>query len=94
MAFARTQAPADGQIVRCAGHGAVVVFVDEEGQPTSAPQLCPDCTQALGDGHWQFLEFAAQDLNASPIKHRFSQSQHPRIVADAGIARAPPLDVI
>lgn len=40
MAFARGMPPAEGMITLCSGHGAVIVYVDAEGQPTSAPQLC------------------------------------------------------
>ncbi|MEP4196747.1 MAG: hypothetical protein ABJL99_14045 [Aliishimia sp.] len=47
MAFARGQAPAEGQMVICAGHATYIVYTDSEGQPTSPPQLCSDCLVSL-----------------------------------------------
>lgn len=31
-----------GQMVLCTGTGPVVVYMDEDGQPTRAPHYCPD----------------------------------------------------
>lgn len=31
-----------GQMVLCTGTGPVVVYVDQDGQPTKAPHYCPD----------------------------------------------------
>ncbi|MEM7318819.1 MAG: hypothetical protein AAF408_07330 [Pseudomonadota bacterium] len=42
MAQARGMDMAVGQIVICSGTGPVIIFVDETGQPTQAPQYCPD----------------------------------------------------
>lgn len=42
-AVARGMSPASGQMELCIGASSVVVFVDEDGQPTAAPHLCPDC---------------------------------------------------
>lgn len=42
MAFARGQAPAEGQMVLCTGNHVITVYVDADGQPTSPPQLCAD----------------------------------------------------
>ena len=42
MAVARGAAPATGQMVLCTGAGTVMVYMDAEGQPTSAPHICPD----------------------------------------------------
>ncbi len=47
MAFARGQAPAEGQMILCTGQGMVMVFTDADGRPTSPPQLCADGAQAL-----------------------------------------------
>lgn len=94
MAFARTQAPADGQMVLCTGHGSFVVYVDEDGQPTSAPQLCTDCSQALSTALWQAFELAPRALTFFQAKHARTLSQHPRVLAQTGAARAPPVDVI
>lgn len=48
MAVTRVSTDATGQVVLCIGAKAVVVYVDDEGQPTAAPHICPDC--ALTDG--------------------------------------------
>jgi hypothetical protein len=42
MAVARGASAASGQIVLCTGAGPVAVYIDAEGQPTSAPHICPD----------------------------------------------------
>jgi len=42
MALARGASAATGQMVLCMGTGPVVVYTDAEGQPTSAPHICPD----------------------------------------------------
>ena len=42
MAIAKGGSAASGQMVLCTGSGPVVVYVDAEGQPTSAPHICPD----------------------------------------------------
>lgn len=48
MAVTRVSADATGQVVLCVSAEIVTVYVDEEGQPTAAPHLCPDC--ALNEG--------------------------------------------
>lgn len=35
------------QMVICVGATAVIVYVDDEGQPVEAPHLCPDCALHL-----------------------------------------------
>ncbi|MGR3623871.1 hypothetical protein [Pseudophaeobacter sp.] len=40
---------ATGQMVICSGSGPVIVFVDNEGQPTRPPHFCPDCVMNLLD---------------------------------------------
>lgn len=42
MAVARGASAATGQMVLCTGTGPVAVYVDAQGQPTSAPHICPD----------------------------------------------------
>lgn len=39
--------PVTGFMTLCIGQGVVVVLTDENGQPVSAPHLCPDCALAL-----------------------------------------------
>lgn len=47
MAFSRGQAPAQGQMILCTAQGAVRIFTDADGRPTSPPQLCAEGVQAL-----------------------------------------------
>ncbi len=47
LGTARGQAPAEGQLVICSGHGTKVIWVDGEGQPTQAPHYCADCVLSL-----------------------------------------------
>ena len=47
MATARGASAATGQMVICTGTGPVVVYIDDEGQPTAAPHICPDCVLAF-----------------------------------------------
>lgn len=46
-ALARTMPDAAGQMVLCTGTGPVMVYFDEDGAPTAAPHLCPDCALSL-----------------------------------------------
>lgn len=42
MAVARGASAATGQMVLCTGSGPQAVYTDAEGNPTSAPHICPD----------------------------------------------------
>ncbi|MGH1577358.1 hypothetical protein [Planktotalea sp.] len=46
-AVARTMPDATGQMVICTGVGPTMVYVDENGEPTTPPQLCPDYALSL-----------------------------------------------
>ena len=56
-AVARTMPDATGQMVLCTGTGPVMVYTDEDGNPTSAPHICPDfavpdsCAGCAGTAH-------------------------------------------
>ena len=47
LAIARGASAASGQMVICTGTGPQAVYVDAEGQPTSAPHICPDAALEL-----------------------------------------------
>ena len=47
MATARTMPDATGEMVICTGSGAVTVHLDEDGNPTGPPHICPDCVMSL-----------------------------------------------
>ncbi|MGB7319535.1 MAG: hypothetical protein WBC85_16345 [Planktotalea sp.] len=46
-AVARTMPDAAGQMVLCTGTGPMMVYFDENGEPTAPPHLCPDCALSL-----------------------------------------------
>ncbi|WP_436398933.1 DUF2946 family protein [Roseobacter sp. S98] len=46
MAVARGATAATGQMVICTGTSTVTIYTDAEGNRTSAPHICPDCTAA------------------------------------------------
>lgn len=50
MAVAKGQPAPVGTMVLCAGGLSVTVHMDAEGNPISAPHLCPDCALAMLDG--------------------------------------------
>ncbi|WP_300072137.1 hypothetical protein [uncultured Ruegeria sp.] len=47
VAASRGMDNAVGQMVLCTGSGPVVVYMDENGQPTSPPHYCPDYALSL-----------------------------------------------
>ena len=46
-AVARTMPDASGQMVICTGTGPVMVYFDEQGDPTAPPHLCPDFATSM-----------------------------------------------
>lgn len=46
-AHARGMADPAGKMVICTGTGPVMVYMDEDGQPTQAPHLCPEFALSL-----------------------------------------------
>lgn len=77
MAVARGQMPPDGQMVLCTGAGSVVIFVDENGQPTTAPHLCPDCILTLAN------------VSSPPLPVILSQVESQRLRWPGAIPAAP-----
>lgn len=47
VAASRGMDSAVGQMVLCTGTGPVVVYMDENGQPTAPPHYCPDYALTL-----------------------------------------------
>ena len=90
MATARGATGPAGQIVLCTGTGPVAVYVDDDGQPTGPPHICPDCALHLLDA------FAAPDivpapLLAAPRKQRFATAAlHAEARSRTPSARDPP----
>ncbi|MFT6022156.1 MAG: hypothetical protein ACI9PY_000265 [Ascidiaceihabitans sp.] len=90
MAAARGAAPVVGQMVLCTGTGSVLVYTDENGAPTAAAHICPDCVMSL---------MAAQSRDPVSFDAHLSQWQGPKLNARvvhaqlriaSYLSRAPP----
>ncbi|OJI93973.1 hypothetical protein LY10_00270 [Planktotalea frisia] len=46
-AAARTMPDASGQMVICTGNGPMMIYIDANGEPTGAPQICPEYALSL-----------------------------------------------
>ena len=92
MAVARGMPGPDGRIELCTGHGPVMVYVDADGQPVSAPHLCPDGALSLIQ-----TGFDAPDVSftaaPAPRKLRFHIAHSPDVGHKGRIAQArdPPV---
>ncbi|WP_300035825.1 DUF2946 family protein [uncultured Roseobacter sp.] len=62
MAVARGAAAATGQMVICTGSVTKTVYTDTQGNPTSAPHICPECTAAA------IAPTATRDTVCSPVR--------------------------
>lgn len=82
MAAARGASAATGQMVLCTGTGPVAIYLDAEGQPTSAPHICPDAAlNVLVDGAVTLLDPPAQLIVfrvfvSQPGARQFVRPQH------------------
>lgn len=91
MAVARTAPDGSGQMVLCIGATTVVVYVDEDGQPTEAPHICPDCILSFAEPAAPPCA-AAPDGNCSRLQADLSQSSLASVRSSVGfLSRAPPL---
>ncbi|WP_366915002.1 DUF2946 family protein [Antarcticimicrobium sp.] len=69
MAVARGATGPAGQIVLCTGTGPIAVHVDEDGQPTGPPHICPDCALHLLDA------LSAPDVAPVPLAVTLRRTQ-------------------
>ena len=93
MAVARGGTGPAGQIVLCTGTGPVAVYVDDDGQPTGPPHLCPDCALHLLDA-FAAPDIAPAPLVAAPRKQRFvTAAPHGETRSHTPSARDPPAAV-
>lgn len=94
FALARTAEGPAGAMVICTGTGPVTVLVDEDGQPTGAVHICPDCALSLFDAispaSPAWLPDAAQSLDIKAKQHPLVR---PHNLPDETRARAPPVRV-
>ena len=90
LAASRGVDRAVGQMVLCTGNGPVVVYMDENGQPTRAPHYCPDYAMALIGA----VLMAQPELPRMPDRSRHDVSQRVEGLIAAPVpqrpARAPP----
>ncbi len=94
LGVARGQAPADGQIVICSAHGSKIVWIDKDGQPTSAPQYCADCALSLiVAGPEPAARPTVHPVETRLIHARPAPLSVAHLVPEAHRARAPPLSV-
>jgi len=94
IALAKGASPATGYMVLCTGHGTVILFTDENGDPTATPHLCPDCTlatlTATPDAGVSLRPFQGQRLPVdwpTPTLHTTVAPPH------TSLARGPPQSV-
>lgn len=92
MAMGQMRSAAVGEMVLCTGHGAEIVLIDAQGQPTKAKTQCPECLAA------QMLLQAAAPTVTIPAEHSFTAVASVAQVetkaqnrAEGNGARAPPL---
>ena len=91
MAVARGSAAAADQVVLCTGNGPVAIYIDAEGNPTTAPHICPDSAlnvlvePSIKDLDWSVVT-ADSEVAKMPAPIQFSQHR-------VGIpqSRAPPV---
>jgi hypothetical protein len=80
-------------MVICTGAGPVTVYTDANGQPTSAPHVCPDCLNTM-------LATLLSEESARPLNQIFSgavtktsKEAAKRFRAPAPLSRAPPMEL-
>ncbi|WP_368186648.1 hypothetical protein [Aestuariibius sp. HNIBRBA575] len=93
MTMLRSHNTAVGEMVLCTGTGPMIVYMDQNGQPTGAPHICPDCALAMLDCVAQFAPLQTRPdgrgvFNWPEIAR--SETSLPRV---SYRARAPPVSV-
>ncbi|NOC84306.1 hypothetical protein [Ruegeria sp. HKCCD6428] len=93
LAVSRGMDRAVGQMVLCTGTGPVVVYMDENGQPTAPPHYCPDYALSLMGAVAVALPpmpMAPERAQIAPLRHLVNQIALP---VPGTPARAPPVRV-
>ncbi len=93
MAQARTMTSPTGEIVLCTGTGPMVIMVDENGQPTGKPHICPDCALSLLAGFSNSLATPERVLSGGERLSFTHVSTSPHLRALRATARGPPASV-
>ena len=94
IAVARGASAASGQMVLCTGAGPMAVYVDDQGQPTSAPLLCSDA--AFHDLVDVVLPQFGAPLRSVPFDPvlQIAPTPEPIFAWIAPPSRGPPFDVL
>lgn len=93
MAAVRGAADATGKMVLCVGPQSVVVYMDEQRQPTQAPHFCPDCTLTLIDAARMGTAVSPAVLVPSPHITMACVAAHSNVDEHSYLSRAPPAAV-
>ena len=90
MAVTRVSTDATGKVVLCVGDQVVSVYVDDQGQPTTAPHICPDC--ALSEGYLPKSPVAVQpqDVSLADLPRTFRRQTIAARKSVRPPSRAPP----
>ncbi|MBY6048036.1 hypothetical protein [Vannielia litorea] len=91
LAVARGEAPAAMQMVLCTGFGTQVVHVDAEGNPVSAPHLCPDGLTAMVEAHVPPPAVVPVARALGPVEPAAAPVAVARLARAVFEARGPPL---
>ncbi|EEW56646.1 conserved hypothetical protein [Ruegeria sp. TrichCH4B] len=90
-AASRFARDATGQVILCTGTGPVTVYVDENGEPTGAPHICPDCITHILDLAQSPMVFLAPAAVTRQAHRLPSRAQSDVATERTARARAPPL---
>lgn len=93
MAVMRGASDAVGMVELCSGDDVVTIYVDDTGEPTAAPHICPDCLPLALAGLLPGEVTVAARLRLPhdrPVQATPAHTTLPRLSQQA---RAPPVSV-
>ena len=90
LAQGRGDTAAVGQAVICTGTGPVVIYLDDQGQPTGPPRYCPDFAMHGFDLAASVPLASAPARRLTRLPWSFSYPFPPAQAAPAAMARGPP----
>ena len=93
MVVARGASVATGQMVICTSNGLSTVYVDAQGEPTSAPHICPDCMLAFSDAPPRGKIPEPTKIMGAPAVVLQPDATRALFVETGFLSRAPPMPV-
>lgn len=81
---------ASGQMVICSGYGPVIIYVDDDGQPTKPPHFCPECMMHGLDAVLLPDDLALKTYGGQAFDQSWGAVAQVHRVALQAMARAPP----